>query len=65
MEYSVAKYDVTTPQKHVTGLCYEAVLPQSSFQLSVLMSSMNACMCLVIFISMRVSAKSLYTALVP
>ena len=65
MEYSVAKYDVTTPQNPATELCLETVSPQSSFQLSVLMSSMNACICLVIFISMRVSTKILYTALFP
>jgi len=58
MEYSVAKYEATTPQNPATELCHETVLPQSNFWLSVLMSSMNACICLVNFISMRLSTKS-------
>jgi len=58
VEYSVVKYDTTTPQNPATELCHETVLPQSNFQLSVLMSSMNACICLVIFISMKLSTKS-------
>jgi len=62
MEYSVVKYDITTPQNPATELCLET---QSSFQLSVLMSFMNAGICLVIFISVRLSSKSLYTALFP
>jgi hypothetical protein len=57
MEYFIAKYDVTTAQNPATELCHETVLPKSSFQLSVLMSSMNACISLVIFISVRFQLK--------
>jgi len=63
MEYSVANYYAATPQNPATELCHETVLPQFSLRLSVLMCSMNACICLVIFISVRLATKSLCTAL--
>ena len=49
------KYDVTTPQDPATEMCLETLIPQSSFQLSVLKFSINVCICLVIFISMPLS----------